>query len=301
MRYLVLLLTVFYLICISCTQQPKQNKTLEVKKVKTLDFSQYLDTPPSKPLNLLFIHHSCGGHWLADKGPEDCQNCICKTHPNGGGLRKLLEQNNYVVHEASYNSIIGHKTDIQDWPSKFQIQMDRILHTKIQDELLSEGEMNQVIMFKSCFPNNNFPDDDSVQKAQDAYKSLLAIFEKYPSTLFVAITAPPLVRPHETRNPIKAFIKKFLGRYRDVPAIGRRARRFNNWLKDIENGWLSGYPLKNVVVFDYYDILTKEGKSNWAEFPTKEGRDSHPSSEGNSIAAKKFVPFLNRAVHRLGL
>jgi len=83
--------------------------------------------------------------------------------------------------------------------------------------------------------------------------------------------------------------------------MGRRARTFNKWLKDTDNGWLSSYNLKNVVIFDYYDILTKEGKSNWAEYPTKDGQDSHPSSEGNTIAAEKFVPFLNKAVRRAGL
>ena len=300
MKYVSLIAVFIFLASCSGNQAPEKS-VLEVKPVKTLDLSRYSDAPPEAPLNLLFIHHSCGGHWLADKGPEDCNNCICRTHPNGGGLRRLLEQNNYRVHEASYKSIIGDKTDILDWPPKFRDHMDRILKTKLQDELLPDGEKNRVIMFKSCFPNNNFPDDASVQRAMDAYKSLLPIFEKYPDILFVAVTAPPLVPPYETKDPLKAFIKKILGRYKDVPAIGQRARYFNNWLKDIQNGWLSNYPHKNIVVFDYYDILTKNGKSNWAEYPTRNGRDSHPSSEGNSIAAEKFVPFLNRAVHRAGI
>ena len=278
--------------------QPAENDIKEVKEVKVLDLSKYPASPPNHPLSLLFIHHSCGGHWLADKGPDDCEKCICKTHPNGGGLRTLLEKNNYVVHEASYGSIIGDKTDILDWPPKFRNQMDRILRTRMQDDLLPDDQVNNIIMFKSCFPNNYFPTDASVQKAMDAYKSLLPIFASHPNTLFVAVTAPPLVPPYETKNPVKAFIKKLLGRYKDVPAIGRRARYFNNWMKDIESGWLSKYPHKNVVVFDYYDILTQNGKSNWAEYPTHNGRDSHPSSEGNSIATKHFVPFLNRAVHR---
>ena len=302
MKFRFVLVFIALLSLVGCqSNQPEEKSVHEIKKVKTMDLSQYPSTPPSHPLNLLFIHHSCGGHWFADKGPSAGENCIYKTHPNGGGLRTLLQQNNYVVHEASYKSIIGDKTDIMDWPPKFRDHMDRILRTKMQDELLPEGEKNQVVMFKSCFPNNNFPDDSSVKQAQKAYKSLLPIFEKFPDTLFVAVTAPPLVRPYETKNSLKAFVKKILGRYKDVPAIGRRARYFNNWLKDAENGWLSAYPLKNVVVFDYYDILTKNGKSNWAEYPTKDGRDSHPSAEGNRIAAEEFVPFLNRAVHRAGI
>ena len=302
MKYRLPLIFITLLFIFGCqSNQPAEKTVYEVKQVKTLDLSKYPATPPEHLLNLLFIHHSCGGHWLADKGPSAGENCIYDTHPNGGGLRRILEQNNYKVHEASYNSILGNKTDILDWPSKIKNQMDRILKTRMQDELLPEGEKNHIVMFKSCFPNNNFPDDASVQRAKEAYKSLLPVFEKHPAILFVAVTAPPLVRPYETSNPLKAFVKKILGRYKDVPSIGRRARYFNNWLKDTESGWLSQYPLKNVVVFDYYDALTKNGKSNWAEFPTRQGRDSHPSSEGNAIAAREFVPFLNRAVNRAGL
>ncbi len=300
MKYLLLIATVLSVAACQGNQVAEKTK-FEVREVKVLDLSKYPDTPPKHPLNLLFIHHSCGGHWFADKGESVGENCIYKTHPNGGGLRALLEQNNYRVHEASYKSIIGDKTDILDWPPKFHDQMDRILKTRMQDELLPEGTKNNIVMFKSCYPNNNFSSDTAVEQAMEAYKSLLPVFEKHPDTLFVAVTAPPLVKPYETTNPVKAFVKKLLGKYRDVPAIGERARYFNNWLKDIESGWLSGYRLKNVVVFDYYNILTGNGKSNWAEYPTRDGHDSHPSSEGNSIAAKEFVPFLNRAVHRAGI
>ena len=280
-------------VVVACTANEKKT-SYEVKQVKSLDLTKYPDTPPSHTLNLLFIHHSCGGQLMADKGPSVGQNCIYKSHPNGGGLRRLLEQNNYKVHEASYKSIIGDKTDLLDWPTKFRDHMDRILKTKNQDEMLPDEEKNQIIMFKSCFPNNNFPDDASVKQAEEAYKSLLPIFEQYPDTLFVAVTAPPLVSP----NSMKNLVKRLLGK--SVPHLqsGNLARQFNNWLKDSEKGWLAHYKLKNVVVFDYYDILTKHGKSNWAEYGSQHGQDSHPNSEGNGKAAEKLVPFLNRAVHR---
>nr|HPI98669.1 hypothetical protein [Synergistales bacterium] len=249
-------------------------------------------------INLLFIHHSSGGQLLGDTGDEeDCKDWICKTSPNGGGLRRLLEQNNYAVHEASYNSIVGDKTDIQDWPPKFHGQMDRILSTKMQDELLPDGVRNRIVMFKSCFPNNNFTDDQAVQKAQNAYKDLLTVFQKYPDVLFVAVTAPPLVSPN---NP-KELLKKILRREVPTRDAGRRARTFNNWLKDIDEGWLKNYPLKNIVVFDYYNILTKDGKSDWSQYGSKGGTDSHPSSQGNQIAAKQFTSFINRAVKFSGI
>lgn len=297
MKKIAFVLLLSILLISSCNEGSPQKKPV-AQPVKTIDLTGYPESPPSNSLNLLFIHHSCGGQWLADKGPADCKDCICKSHPNGGGLRKLLTENGYRVHEASYNSIIGQKTDIKDWLPKFRDEMARILRTKMQDELLPEGQVNNIVMFKSCFPNNNFANDESVQRAKEVYNNLLPFFRKHPETLFVAVSAPPLVRP--CSHPIKGPIKKILGKCRDIDSVGRRSREFNNWLKDIESGWLSRYDLNNVVVFDYYDILTKNGKSNWAEYPTS-WTDSHPNSEGNEIATKQFVPFLNKAVRRARL
>jgi len=288
--FLFLLLPLFiFLSLTACGDGPSlsQKLTSEVKTVKTLDLSSYSDVAPSCPLNLLFIHHSCGGLWLADKGSSTGHDCIYTTHPEGGGLRGMLEENGYRVHEASYNSIIGDHTDIHDWPSKFSQQMETVLKTDMQDKLLPDGQTNNIVMFKSCFPNNNFTSDQAVEDAMDAYKKLLPDFRRQPNVLFVVVTSPPLVLPNKSQNPLKVFLKKLLGRYKDVPVIGQRARRFNNWLKDVEHGWLSSYVLKNVVVFDLYDILTKEGQSNWAEYPTGNGTNSHPNHTGNSIAAMK--------------
>ena len=46
---------------------------------------------------------------------------------NGGGLRALLEQSLYSVHEASYGSRLGENTDVFDWPAKFKDNMQDIL------------------------------------------------------------------------------------------------------------------------------------------------------------------------------
>ncbi|MCK4378621.1 MAG: hypothetical protein KAW01_04725, partial [Deltaproteobacteria bacterium] len=246
--FFLLLPLFFFLSLTACGDGPSssQKLTSEVKPVKTLDLSSYSDVPPSRSLNLLFIHHSCGGLWLADKGSSTGHDCIYTTHPEGGDLRRLLEENGYRVHEASYNSAIGDKTDIHDWPSKFSQQMEAILKTDMQDKLLPDGQTNNIVMFKSCYPNNNFTSDQAVEEAMDAYKKLLPDFRRQPNVLFVAVTAPPLVLPNKSQNSLKVFLKKLLGRYKDVPVIGQRARRFNNWLKDVEHGWLSSYELKNV-------------------------------------------------------
>jgi hypothetical protein len=255
---------------------------------------------------LLFIHHSCGGQLMADKGTRkggesgSGERCIYESHHNGGGLRTLLTANGYDVHELSYESVLGADTDIRHWRAKFAQNMDAILGTDHQDRRYEGGVTNDIVAFKSCYPNNDFtgagaepgnPDSDAltVANAKAAYKALLPHFRAEPEVLFVAFTAPPRAEP---KQGIKDRLKGALGSG-ETPAD--HARVFNTWLADRENGWLAGYDLPNVVVFDYYDILTA-GEGNWSAYPTGGGRDSHPSSKGNALAAEAFLPFIEAAV-----
>jgi len=299
---------------LACSKSPITEEN--VMNVKSIDISQYSADKPIKPLHMLFIHHSCGGHLFADKGERiDKYNGsrIYITHPNGGGLRSILEANNYIVHEASYGSLIGEETDVCHWNVKFRDLMEKILVCKEQDTFFDDGTRNNIVMFKSCFPNNWIASDgtepgdpDSCERTtanyKAAYKSLLDYFRKHPDTLFVALTPPALAEPIlNKKRKIIETLKVLTGRPDTIENVGKRARSFNNWLKDVENGWLKGYELKNVVVFDYYDVLTNNGESNWSRYPTQGGRDSHPSSEGNRKAAEEFIPFLNSAVNRMGI
>lgn len=306
-RFLVIFMAVTMLF--SCASGHEEGKMI-IERVDGLDLSQYPATPPEKPVNLLFIHHSIGSQLLAEKAPEaDAQRFYTK-HPNGGGLKALLEANNYVVHEAGYGSMIGNDTDICHWNVKFRDHMEKILTCRNQDDLFTDGTRNKIVMIKSCYPNNHFmaegedpgnPDscERTIANARAAYNALLAHFQRQQDTLFVVLTAPPIAEPNEKR--IKSLKKQglIIGK-EPVASSANRARVFSNWLKDPKNGWLKGYPQKNVVVFDYYDILTNYGQTNWSAYPTREGMDSHPSSDGNTKAAQDFVPFLNRALHRFG-
>ena len=283
-------------------------------RAKALDLSGYSDGAPERPLDLLFMHHSCGGVLLAAPGPSDARANsiqIYNTHPDGGGLRTRLEKASYVVHEADRVSRIGRATDIFDWPPKFRDQMADILACDSQDLRHPNGRRNQIVVFKSCFPNNAFrseghapgkPEgpDLTVWNAKAAYAALLPEFAKHPNVLFVCVTAPPLA-PKTAPKPLwRQIVNKARGRTNDPVEAGRLAREFNNWLVDQE-GWLKNSTLTNVVVFDYYDILTGEGASNLSVYPTGDGYDSHPGSAGNQRAAEAFERLINRAVRRAGI
>ncbi len=283
-----------------------------VPRVPSIDLSAFPPEAPGAGLRLLFIHHSCGGQLLADPGERAGEDCIYATHPNGGGLRGLLVSQGYEVHEASYGSEIGDRTDIFDWPPKLGGMMEKILACDRQDTAYAAGQRNDIVAFKSCFPNSNFTGrgtppgnpagpELTVWNAKAAYAALLPELAKHPGVLFVCVTAPPLAGKLPPEPLWKALARVVLKRPRNDPsASGPLAREFNNWLATPE-GWLKDYPGRNVVVFDYYDILTAEGKSDYAEYPTGGGGDSHPSCEGNSKTAQAFVPFLNRAARRVGL
>lgn len=283
-------------------------------KPTPIDLGAYSADKPKKPQRLLFIHHSCGGQLFSDPGPEkERANCILVSHENGGGLRKRLVDDGYEVHEASYGSEIGDKTDLFDWKPKFSQKMEKVLTVDENDTYLKDGKRHDIVMFKSCYPNNRFEGPGTppgnplgpeltVANAKAALTSLLDELKKHPNTLFVYLTAPPDAPPGNERA-FKVAMKKILGKptLSDVARTqGALARELNSWVVDA-NGWLAGYPLKNVVVFDYYDALTGNGRSDLSFYPTGDGTDSHPSSEGNKAAGAAFPAFLNRAVRRAGL
>jgi hypothetical protein len=281
------------------------------KVVRGADWSDVSARPPSGPVDLLFLHHSVGAQMLADPGPADARGL---THPNGGGLRRLLEADGYAVHEATYGSALGERTDLFDWLPKFRDEMDRVLRVEQQDRPLPEGRVNRVVLFKSCYPNNYFrgfgtePGNPTgpeltVENGKAALKALLPLFRARPQTLFVYLTIPPVAGHARREFALKWLAKKVIGHpsaKEKLAEQARLARAFNDWTVS-PDGWLSGYLEKNVAVFDLYGVLTDEGASDFSRYPTGGGTDSHSDSAGNRKIAERLTPFVNRALRRAGL
>mgnify|MGYP001617607680 CR=1 FL=1 len=253
-------------------------------------------SPPEKTVRLVFVHHSTGENWLAD---------------DNGGLARALQGNRYFVSDTYYGwgpGDIGDRTDLVDWPEWFVgRRRDKILaalygegraHATYERTVGDPGGENEVVLFKSCFPNSALegdPDDPpgsdyelSVGGAKKVYLDLLEYFATRTDKLFVAITAPPLSDPEHAAN----------------------ARAFNRWLvKD----WLSGYHGGNVAVWDFYNVLTAPEnhhrvaggrvehvigrKADTLHYPSG-SEDDHPSLAGNRKATAEFAPALNVFYHR---
>jgi hypothetical protein len=286
-------------------------------------------TPPARTVKLIFIHHSTGGNWLADPN----------TDQPSGGLGRALRDNNYYVSATNYGwglESIGDRTDIPNWPewftgprrNDFMLQLYRESNQNVGDFgawsrlAVNPGGENEVIMFKSCFPNSDMygeaadqayaePNDWelSVANAKAVYAKILTYFAARQDKLFIVITAPPLASADYSSGD-------------QTPAKrAANARAFNNWLvKD----WLKSYVYRNVAVFDYYNVLTSNGgnvnrndagaetgnhhrwwngavqhvqavNNNFSSYPSG---DSHPSSAGHQKATQEFVPLLNVFYHR---
>ncbi len=248
-------------------------------------------TEISETRKLIFIHHSTGENWLAD---------------DNGGLGIALRDAGYYVSDTNYGwgpDGIGDRTDIGNWWEWFRGPESKTCLGALYSEsgqnseysrLISDpGGENEIIMFKSCFPNSNLggardeavpnisnnplksQSSDSeyhtIANAKGIYIDLLEYFKTRQNKLFIVVTAPPL------------------GRNNTTPDAADNARSFNNWLK---NEWLGEYEHDNVAVFDFYDVLTNFGDSNYAEFATDDW-DDHPNSEGNQLATEGFVPWLD--------
>ena len=296
-----------------------------------------IDTsPPASPVKLVFVHHSPGENWLADWG---------------GGLGMALRDAGWFVSDTNYGwgpadadsggGTIGDHTDIGNWWSWFAgPHRDGYLAALLAESGQScdysrratdPGGTNRVVMFKSCFPNSQLggsPSDPvppiasnplrsqdsgsehhTVANAKGIYVALRDTFAARTDVLWVVVTAPPLT-PASTDS-----------------TAGSNARALNEWLV---KEWLVGYPQRNVLVFDFYNVLTSDGGSTrtnapgvndlgWADGNHHRVRggivehlrtvandtsaygsssdDSHPTGEGGLKASGELVPLLNAAWH----
>ena len=176
--------------------------------------------PPTSPVKLIFIHHSTGEGWLVD---------------DHGGLGIALRDNNYFVSDTNYGwgpEGIGDYTDIGHWWLWFRgpnsstylsaLYAESGQHSAYSRLPTDPGGENEIIMFKSCFPNSYIsgnPDDPPTTgynplRGQDAsseyhtvanvkgiYNDILEYFATRQDKLFVLIVTPPLVERSGAAHP----------------------------------------------------------------------------------------------------
>jgi len=294
--------------------------------------------PPPAPVRLVFVHHSVGEAWLTN---------------DVGNLFRGLNANNYYVSDTYYDwgpydpdadsGRIGDHTDIGHWYNWFLGGRSNLYLAELYPTThltpgmgansipLPSGD-NTVVLFKSCFvsgytisgnpddpPRHSSPGDPNpiwgmahngdppaytVGNVKGMYRDLLTYFAAHQDKLFILITTPPVSSADLELNPGAASL----------------LRAINTWLV---HHWLDGYRYNNVVVFDYYNVLTSNAgdpetndlaiagnhhrllngrvqhviglKNNFSAYTP--GADSHPTWAGHQKATGEFLPLLNVAYH----
>ena len=218
---------------------------------------------------MVFLHHSVGRNILY-----------------AGGLQSRLLEQGIFVSGATYGDEIGQHTDIPDWLPKFQKEMEKILTFKSHpDQYHSDGTRNEIVMFKSCFPNSNIVDESAAEVDSGAFPKTLAIFQatftslkremmSRGDTLFVYLTAPPLVLEKTT------------------PENAARARLFNDWLI---NEYLVDYRSEserdNFAIFDLFGFLAGPDNLLKEAYRIDKPSNAHPNDDASQLAAEAFVEF----------
>ena len=227
------------------------------------------DLAANLPRQMLFLHHSVGRNWL-----------------NEGGLRDTLLSLGIGIRGATYGDDIGQETDICHWAPKFRQDMKKIFKFKAHPNQYFNGDReNDIIMFKSCFPNSDIVGDGvepgdpaGGEKTLANYRATFAAlkeeFSGYPDKLFIYVTSPPLV-PSET-----------------TADRAGRARQFTDWISgEFASEYKQVTGLNNLLVFNLFDVLADDGDYLRAEYRRSE-HDSHPNAAGSKAATEKFLAFL---------
>ena len=250
---------------------------------------------PSSTVRICWIHHSSGRNWTVSTS----------TDPSyGGNLGQTLNDNNYYITECYYGwtypgdpyGTIGDQTDTVDWSKWFNdTTMPHVYsnssHYSWTNTVADPGGENEIIMFKSCFPNSEV--GASISDEKTLYNNLLPYFAAHTNKLFVLVTPPgeEIVTSFELTEELCGWL-------------------VNDWLEEYNGG--AGYPYDNVAVFDFYTVLSEtdahhrvhDGQIQHYNSPTADGTspyhdaDDHPNSAGNLKATDEYVPLLNYFYNR---
>lgn len=251
-------------------------------------------SPPASTARVCWIHHSSGSYWTQSYASDPSY---------GGDLGQALNANNYYITECDYGWTYsgdpydsGNHTDTVDWANWFNnTTMPYVYansaHYDWDNTIADPGGGNEIVVFKSCFPNSEV--DESIDDEKALYNALLPYFALHTDRLFVLVTPPG-----ET-----------------VVSSWTRTQQLCDWLCDEATGWLSGYAENhhhNVAVFDFYTVLSEldahhrvvGGVVQRVASPTADGvspyhdGDDHPNSTGNLKATAEFLPLLNYFYNR---
>ncbi len=224
--------------------------------------------------DIIFLHHSTGrllieqGHlrqYLTDLGYrfwDHGYNFEGLTDPDGATL---------WGHYAIPGGGRGGNTDVEGLATLFAQPV-----TDPPSNAFSRLLQHEVIITKSCFPNNALSSEGMVAAHRAAYLRMRDSIDHHPDRLFILLTTPPL-------HPLAT-----------TPQEAARARTMAGWLTSPD--FRGDRP--NLAVFDFFDQLADpETHMLRAEYQLSPNEaDSHPNQKANRIIAPRLGAFIDEAI-----
>jgi hypothetical protein len=224
--------------------------------------------------DIIFLHHSVG------------QNLI-----HQGNVRQNFVAQGYNFWDHDYNwpgltdpegnqkgysyAVPDDNTDIAG--------LNRIFNQKVYSlpvNTLSGLLQHEVIIFKSCYPNNAISSEEQLAQDREYYSDIGRVIDAHPDKLFILVTTPPLT-PAET-NQEEAI----------------RASKLAAWLSSDE----FKKDHANLYVFDLYSNLaekdTQSPNFGMLRQEFQNGTDSHPNREANELMGPMFVNFVIESINQ---
>jgi hypothetical protein len=216
-------------------------------------------------MKCLFVHHSVGHNIIRDSGlRERClaaqielwdhdYNRIGITGPESQRLDALPIRNDNTDPDGLLDFVSRAQTDETSKEWGFVREFD-------------------LLILKSCYPNNKIPDDESQRKLEDLYAELIPRMSSLPLSA-ILVTTPPL----------RAMCTS--------PAAARRARAIQSYILGLGD--------HSVEIVDLFGMLaTDRGRLAGRYAETLHPRDSHPNRRASRLAGnaifERLVAIRNR-------
>lgn len=273
------------------------SKDSEESTTEDADTTQAYPDPQNK-MNVFFMRQSTGEiYW-------------------DGGLNKALTDHNYEGYAPWWDG----ETDPPDLYNEFK---DESKWNIIASENIPEGEIRDIVLFKSCFPASDITSDEMLADYKISYKKLFEIYAAHPKILFVPMSTPPLLQVNTSAE------------------AAQRAGQFETWLavdyvadyeKYLQNNLtlntkdynIGGFKIprglfllpknkkmsdaiaqsskssSNLAPFQLHSILADEN-GYLASAYQSDPSDDHPNDKSGEVVGESMWKHLNKAIVEAGM
>lgn len=227
-------------------------------------------TDVTEPVRALFVHHSVGGQLLRQGRLRERLAALADT---GGPVTQLWDHDyNQVGLSDQTGTRLGRAFPVPDDDTDPPGLLRLVQGDGGRAPYLAELTGFDLVLLKSCFPNNRLRTDADAERLRGIYRELFEAVARWSGTRVVLLTSPPLHPRHTS------------------PAESARARQLATWLQQAEKP-------SQVTVFDLFGILAAPDGPQAGMLRREYRRrfrlpDSHPNERGAQDAAAALTAYL---------